>query len=83
MPHYIALIHEAGKSTFRVAFPDFPGCDAAGKTPEEAWIQARKALSTRIEHLRSEGRNLPRPSSLSAVGGLDTPGLHDIFSVRI
>ncbi|MGD9787482.1 MAG: type II toxin-antitoxin system HicB family antitoxin [Sulfuricellaceae bacterium] len=83
MPHYIALIHEAGKSSYRIAFPDFPDCDAAGKTPEEAWLLARKALSTRIEHLRSEGRKLPPPSPLSAVSKLNAPGLHDIFSVRI
>lgn len=83
MPHYIALMHESDNSDYRVAFPDFPDCDAAGRTPAEAWLQAKKVLSTRIEHLRSEGKVLPTPSRLSAVTSLRSPGLHDVFSVRI
>jgi len=83
MPHYIALIHESGNADYRVDFPDFPGCDAAGKTPAEAWVQARNALSSRVEHLRSAGLNLPIPSRLSTVAGLRTPSLHDVFSVRV
>lgn len=83
MPHYIALIHESGNADYRVDFPDFPGCDAAGKTPAEAWIQAKKALFTRVEQLRSVGQNLPKPSRLSALAGLRTPSLRDVFSVRV
>jgi len=83
MPHYIALIHESGTADYRVDFPDFPGCAAAGKTPAEAWIHARKALSSRVEHLRSAGQSLPKPSRLSALANLHTPSLHDVFSVRV
>lgn len=83
MPHYIALMHESDDSDYRVAFPDFPDCDAAGKTPAEAWLQARKVLSSRVEHLRSEGKSLPTPTRLSTVASLRAPSLHDVFSVRI
>ncbi len=83
MPHYLALMHASDDSAYRVAFPDFPDCDAGGKTPAEAWLQARKVLSSRVEHLRKEGKVLPTPSRLSAIANLRAAGLHEVFSIRI
>jgi predicted RNase H-like HicB family nuclease len=45
MPHYIALIHKDGDSSYGVSFPDLPGVISAGDTIDEAMVQAVEVLA--------------------------------------
>jgi predicted RNase H-like HicB family nuclease len=56
---YPAIIERAG-NTFSVFFPDLPGCTSAGRTVDEATINAEEALAAHI--LQCAG--LPEPTSL-------------------
>lgn len=44
MPHYIALIHKDGDSSYGVSFPDLPGVISAGDTIDEAMQHAAEVL---------------------------------------
>jgi len=61
MPCYYAafLPEEAGCS---VLFPDVPGCQTNGGTPEEAFAMAVDALSGHLEALAAADEPLPAPS---------------------
>jgi len=66
MPHYIAIIEEAGADTaVGIWFPDLPGCLSAGDTIDEALHNAEEALALYAESEREEGRALPAPRTLS------------------
>jgi predicted RNase H-like HicB family nuclease len=56
---YAAIIERAG-STFSVFFPDLPGCTSAGRTVDEAAINAEEALAAHI----LQCADLPEPTSL-------------------
>jgi predicted RNase H-like HicB family nuclease len=45
MPHYIALIHKDGESSYGVSFPDLPGVISAGDTIDEAMQHAAEVLA--------------------------------------
>ena len=47
--------------------PDLPGCVAAGETKAEALKLIREAIELHISALKSEGREVPRPTSVSEV----------------
>lgn len=42
-------------------FPDIPGCQADGKTPEEAIIQAEDALESWVKTAKEFGDAIPEP----------------------
>ena len=69
MTGYIAIIHKDAESDFGVAFPDFPGCVSAGRTPDEARVMAEEALALHVDGMRQHGLTLPPPSSRKAVMG--------------
>lgn len=68
MPHYVAIIEDAGpEKAIGIWFPDLPGCFSAGDDVEEALRNAQEALALYAEAEAQEGRNLPRPRSISAL----------------
>ena len=66
---YLVVVEE-GPTSFRAYVPDLPGCVAAGKTNAEALALIREAIELHISDLRSEGRDVPKPSSVSKVIGV-------------
>jgi predicted RNase H-like HicB family nuclease len=66
MPHYLAVIEDAGtdKAT-GVWFPDLPGCFSAGDDVDAALRNAEEALALYAQAEAREGRALPRPRTLS------------------
>lgn len=66
MPHYIAIVEEAGPETaVGIWFPDLPGCFSAGDTVDDALRNAEEALALFAEAEREQGRPLPPPRTLS------------------
>ena len=63
---YLVVVEE-GPTSFGAYVPDLPGCVAAGKTKAEALDLIREAIELHISDLRSEGRDVPKPSSVSEV----------------
>jgi predicted RNase H-like HicB family nuclease len=67
MTSYIGLIRKDADSDFGVDFPDFPGCESAGATLDEARRMAQEALELHIGGVLEDGEALPVPSLLEAV----------------
>ncbi len=66
MPHYIAIIEDAGPdAAIGIWFPDLPGCFSAGDDIDDAFRNAEEALALFSESEREEGRSLPAPRTLS------------------
>jgi predicted RNase H-like HicB family nuclease len=66
MPHYVAIIEDAGPDTaVGIWFPDLPGCFSAGDDIDEALRNAPEALALYAESLAKEGRRLPAPRTLA------------------
>jgi len=66
MPHYIAIVEDAGPETaIGIWFPDLPGCYSAGDDVDDALRNAEEALSLFAESELQEGRTLPPPRTLS------------------
>jgi predicted RNase H-like HicB family nuclease len=66
MPHYIAIVEDAGPETaIGIWFPDLPGCYSAGDDIDDALRNAEEALALFAESERDEGRTLPPPRTLS------------------
>lgn len=63
---YPAIIERAGEG-FSVFFPDLPGCTSAGRTEQEAALNAEEALAGHLIEVVRSGEELPDPSSLDAV----------------
>jgi predicted RNase H-like HicB family nuclease len=65
-PHYVAIVEDAGPDkAIGLWFPDLPGCFSVGDDVDEAWRNAREALSPYAEAEAKEGRDLPRARLLS------------------
>ncbi len=58
------LIHEA-KGRYGISFPDFPGCVAAGGTPDEALRRGAETLRFHIAGMMDDGEALPKLRGLS------------------
>ena len=66
MPHYVAIVEDAGPDeAIGIWFPDLPGCFSAGDDVDEALRSAEEALSLYAEAEAKEGRDLPLPRALS------------------
>lgn len=64
--HYPAII-ERGPDGFGVYFPDLPGCVSAGRTAQEAALNAEEALSGHLATMAEYGDPIPEPSAIDAV----------------
>ena len=71
MTDYIAYLHQDVGTDIGVSFPDFPGCITAGATLQEAMTMASEALELHIEGMRTEGLEIPAPSSLDQLANDD------------
>jgi len=85
---YIGIIHKEAGSDFGISFPDFPGCVTAGKSYEEALMEAREALIFHIDGMIEDGASLPIPSSINQVDLGDGAAIivtvpHDIESKKV
>lgn len=58
--NYIGKIEKEGGATL-VSFPDAPGCQTFGDTPEEARAMAKEAIEGWLETQLGVGRLPPRP----------------------
>ena len=56
---YIAYLHKNRNSDFGISFPDFPGCNTAGKTLDEAPRMAAEALAFHIAGMVEDGDAIP------------------------
>ncbi len=66
MPHYVAIVEEAGPDTaVGVWFPDLPGCFSGGDDLDQALRNAPEAVALYAQSLADEGRALPPPRSLT------------------
>jgi DNA end-binding protein Ku len=61
--HVVAIIHRDG-GTYRVSFPDFPGCTTLADDLDKAVANAGEVLAVHAERLAEEGP-LPRPRNVS------------------
>ena len=65
MPHYIAIIEDAGADDdVSLWFPDLPGCMSGGDDVDEALENAPEALEFYAQDLAENGRELPPPRTL-------------------
>lgn len=65
MPHYVAIIEDAGPDeAVGIWFPDLPGCISGGDDVDEALENAPEALAFYAQELIEDGRELPPPRSL-------------------
>lgn len=66
MPHYIAIIEDAGPDeAVGLWFPDLPGCISGGDDVDEALENAPEALALYAQELIADGRQLPPPRTLA------------------
>lgn len=63
---YPAVIERAGDG-FSVFFPDLPGCTSAGRTLNEAFLNAEEALAGHLIELVEGGDIIPAPTALDDV----------------
>ena len=64
MPHYVAIIEDAGPDDVSLWFPDLPGCISGGDDIDEALENAPEALAFYAHELIEDGRELPPPRTL-------------------
>jgi len=66
MPHYVAIVEDAGPETaVGVWFPDLPGCFSGSDDLDEALRNAPEAIALYAQSLAEDGRALPRPRTLT------------------
>ncbi len=59
---YLAVVHaDDTDDTYRVEFPDLPGCTCDAPTVHEALSNAESALRDHAAQLEQRGRHLPKP----------------------
>lgn len=63
---YAAIVERAGQA-FSVYFPDLPGCTSAGRTVQEAALNAEEALAGHLLETARAGEALPGPSELDTI----------------
>ena len=58
-----AVVIEKATSNYSAYVPDLPGCVATGATVKETEREIRAAIEFHLQGLRSEGYEIPNPSS--------------------
>ena len=68
MAHYVAIVEDAGaEKAVGIWFPDLPGCFSAGDDVDAALRNAHEALALYAEAEAQEGRDLPKPRSITVL----------------
>lgn len=62
--NFAIVIHKDPNSDYGVTVPDLPGCFSAGKTLNEAIINAKEAIECHIEGMLIDGESIPTPLPL-------------------
>ena len=76
MPHYVAIIEDAGPDRAVGGwFPDLPGCTSAGDDIDEALRNGPEALELYADAIKEDGKSLPRPRTLTELKA--DPGIAD------
>ncbi len=57
---YTVVIHKDEGSSYGVTVPDLPGCFSGGDTLEEAFDNAREAISGHLETLLMDNQPIPK-----------------------
>jgi predicted RNase H-like HicB family nuclease len=71
MSEYIALIHKEPTTGFGASFPDFPGAVTVAETLEDLRAAAEEVLAFHIEGMIEDNEDIPEPSALDTVVGLE------------
>ncbi len=66
MSNYTIII-EKTDSGYSAYVPDLPGCITVGDTVEETKKYIKEAMELYIEQLKSEGKAIPEPQTISEV----------------
>jgi predicted RNase H-like HicB family nuclease len=61
---YVAAVKAAGEDGYTAAFPDLPGCEAAGRDLAEVMLSARTALLARLAAIENAGEAWPAPTPI-------------------
>lgn len=69
---YYPAMFEKTEDGYSVFFPDLPGCISAGKSLENAFIEAHDALSLHTAGMREDGEALPAPGTIDELEKDDT-----------
>jgi predicted RNase H-like HicB family nuclease len=64
MKKYLIIVEET-ETGYSAYSPDVPGCGSTGKTSEEVERNIQQAIAFHLEGLRTEGCDIPEPSSYS------------------
>lgn len=62
MNYCIVMKYSTKENCYIVTVPDLPGCIADGRTPNEAFENAKNVIEEWIETARTAGRAVPEPS---------------------
>lgn len=79
---YYPAIVEEGKDGFGVYFPDLPGCVSAGRTVNEAVINAEEALYGHLAVMAEHGDPIPEPSEITMISAEEWSKEHCRVLVR-
>ena len=63
---YPAILERAGDG-FSTYFPDLPGCVSAGRTEQEAFLNAEEALAAHLQLAALHGDRIDPPSDLGDI----------------
>lgn len=61
---YPAIFKEEGLGGHHVHFPDIPQCGTSGKSLDDAFQQAQKALAKALYQIEEEFQEIPKPTDL-------------------
>lgn len=61
MNYCILLKYSSDEKRYIVSVPDLPGCMADGRTPNEAYENAKIVMREWIETAKAAGRKIPEP----------------------
>ena len=62
MNYPVILKYSSTDKCYIVSAPDLPGCMADGKTPNEAYANAKLVIKEWIDTARAAGREIPTPT---------------------
>lgn len=62
MNYCVVLKYSQDDKSYIVTVPDLPGCMADGRTPNEAFENAKNVITEWIDTAKAAGREIPEPS---------------------
>ena len=62
MKYCVVLKYSQDDKSYIVTVPDLPGCMADGKSPNEAYENAKNVITEWIDTAKAAGMEIPEPS---------------------